>query len=207
MTDVALQGESPGHVIWICRALVVFPVAADAGSVRQVVVAIDMAIAALEFQMPPRQGKATLGMIKRSGLPGGSAVAHRAVRRKTRRRMVRVCRFLVILHVAAHARSAGQVVIAVGVAVRALQLGVRSGEGETYSSVIEARGLPSGCVVAVLAGLWKPERDVIRIRGFTEIRHVAPHTVGRRPLVLATHMATQAIEGGVRSGEGVAGNL
>ena len=90
MTDVALLGESPGHVIWIRRALVVLPVAADAGSVGQVVVAIDVAIAALQFQVPPRQGKAALGVIERSGLPGGSAVAHGAVRRKTRRYVVRI---------------------------------------------------------------------------------------------------------------------
>ena len=70
MTDVALLGESPRHVVWIRRALVVLPVAADAGSVGQVVVAIDVAIAALQFQVPSRQGKAALGMIERSGLPG-----------------------------------------------------------------------------------------------------------------------------------------
>ena len=107
----------------------------------------------------------------------------------------------------AHARSVGQAVVAVDVAVAALQLGVRARDGETHSGVIETRGLPCGRAVAVLAGLWKPERDVIRICGFAEIRHVAPYTVRRRPLVLATHVATQAIEGGVRSGEGVAGNL
>ena len=204
MADVALLGESPGHVIWIRRALVVLPVAADAGSIGQVVVAIDMAIAALQFQVPSRQGKAALGMIECSGLPRGGAVAHGAVRRKTRRCVVRVRCPLVVLHVAAHARSARQVVIAVDVAVGALQPGVRAADGETYSRVIEARGLPSGCGVAVLAGLWKPEREVIRIRGFAEIRHVTRHTVGRRPLVLATRMATRAIEGGVRAGEGVA---
>lgn len=70
MTDVALQGESPGHMIGIRRALVVLHVAADAGSVGQVVVAIDVAIAALQFHVPSRQGKTALGMIERSGLPG-----------------------------------------------------------------------------------------------------------------------------------------
>ena len=70
--------------------------------------------------------------------------------------------------------------------------------------MIEARGLPGGGAVAVLAGLWKPERDVIRIRGFAEIRHVASYTVRRRPLVLATHVASCAIDGGMRAGQGVA---
>ena len=131
VADVALQGESPGHVIWIRRALVVLPVTADAGGVGQVVVAIDMAIAALQFQVPSCQRKATLGMIKRGGLPGGSTVAHGAVRRETRRYVVRIRCFLVILHVAALARSAGQVVVDVDVAVAALQLGVRTCDGET----------------------------------------------------------------------------
>ena len=120
MADVALLGESPGHVIWIRRALVVLPVAADAGSIGQVVVAIDMAIAALQFQVPSRQGKAALGMIECSRLPRGGAVAHGAVRRKTLQCVVRVRCLLVVLHVAAYARSARQVVIAVDVAVGAL---------------------------------------------------------------------------------------
>lgn len=134
-------------------------------------------------------------------------MAHGAVRRKTRRYVVRIRGSLVILEVTAQARGVGQVVVAVGVAVATLQLGVRACDGETYSCVIETRGLPCGRVMAVLTCLWKPERDVIRICGFAEIRHVAPYTVRRRPLVLATHVATQAIEGGVRPGEGVAGNL
>jgi len=186
VTDVALLGKSPGHVIWITRALVVLHVAANTGSVGQVVVAIGVAIAALQFQVPSRQGKAAFGMIERGRLPRGSTVAHRAVRRKTRRYVVRIRCFLVILHVAAHARSVGQLVVAVDVAVAALQLGVGARDRETYRSMIETRRLPCGRAVAVLACLRETERNVIRICGFAEIRRVTPDTIGGRPFVLAT---------------------
>ena len=84
VANVALLRESARHVIRIRRALVVLHVATNAGCVGQTVVAIDVAIAALHFQVKSRQGKATLGMIERRGLPGQRTVAHGAVRRETR---------------------------------------------------------------------------------------------------------------------------
>lgn len=121
--------------------------------------------------------------------------------------MVRIRRALVILQVAAHACIAGQVVVPIDVAIAALQLGVRARDGETHSGVVEVRRLPCGSVVAVLAGLREPQRDVIRVGRFAEIRLVATHTVGWRSLVLAAHVATRAIERGMSPGEGEAGNF
>lgn len=76
MTNIALLRESPSHVIRIRRALVILQVAAYACIVGQVVVPVDVAIAALKFRVPSRQGKTALGMIERRRLPGQGAVAH-----------------------------------------------------------------------------------------------------------------------------------
>ena len=121
--------------------------------------------------------------------------------------MVRVGRFLEILHVAARTRRGRQVVVAISVTIAALQLGVSTRNREAHGSMIEARRLPRGCVVAVLTCLWESKRNVIRIRGFLERRHVTPDTVGGRPFVLATHVATQAVERGMGSGQGVTSHL
>ncbi len=121
--------------------------------------------------------------------------------------MIRIRRLLVILHVAARARACSQGVVTVGVAITTLQLGVSTSDRKTYRSMIEARRLPCGGAVAVLTCLRESKGNVIRIRGFAEIRRVTPDAVGRRPFVLSSHVAAQAIERGMRSSEGVACNF
>jgi len=207
MTDIALLRESPGHVIWIRRALVVSQVAAHACRVGQVVVPVDVAIAALQFQVPSCQRKPTLRMVERRRLPSRGAMAYRAVSRKACRHVVRIRCALVILQVAAHASRVGQVVVPVNVAIATLQPGMRARDGETHCGVIEARGLPCGRVVAVLTCLREPKRDVIRVGSLAKIRQVATHTVGWRSLVSSAHMATRAIKRGMGPGKGKPGNF
>ena len=121
--------------------------------------------------------------------------------------MVWVGRFLEILHVAARAGGCRQVVIAVGVAISTLQPRVSTCNRKAHRGVIETRRLPRGRAMAVLAGLRKSQCNVIRIRGFPEVRRVTSNAVGGRAFVLATHVATQAVERGMGSGQGVAGDL
>ena len=120
VADVALLGKSSSHVIRIRRALVILQVATHAGGIRQVVIPVDVTIAALQFQVPSRQRETALGMIKCGGLPGRGAVAHRAVGGKARRYVIRIRRGLVLLQVATHAGGAGEVVVPVDVAIAAL---------------------------------------------------------------------------------------
>jgi len=84
---------------------------------------------------------------------------------------------------------------------------VSTRDREADSSVIEARWLPCGCAVAVLACLRQSKRSVIRIQRLSEVRHMAPNTVGGCPFVFATHVTTQAVERGMGSSKGVASNL
>ena len=64
--------------------------------------------------------------------------------------------------------------------------------------MIEVGGLPRGRVVAILAGLRETEADVVGVGRPPEIRRVTTHAVRRCSLVLAAHVASQAVETGVR---------
>ena len=67
--------------------------------------------------------------------------------------MIRIIRALKIFQVAAHASGAGDVVVVVDVALRALHAGVGPGQGESGGRVIELGRHPGGAVVALIASL------------------------------------------------------
>jgi len=116
--------------------------------------------------------------------------------------MIRIGRSVVVLHVARGARRARQ--NCAGVAIAALQLGVRSGQRKSYGAVIEISGLPGGCVVAILTSLRKPEPDVIGVGCLPKIRHVTTDAIRRRSLIPAAQVACGAVEIGVGPGQGKA---
>ena len=62
--------ESPRYVIGIGRALVVLEVTTHARIAGQVVVTVDVAIAALQFRVPSGQRETAFGMIEGRRLPG-----------------------------------------------------------------------------------------------------------------------------------------
>ena len=109
-----------------------------------------------------------------SGQIGG--VAGIARRREPGLGVVRRRRSVVIAHVAVGARPAGDVVIAEGggVALVALQTGVRSRQRETCRRVIERRPAPAGHRrVATIASRGEVRCHVGRIHGAVVIAHVA----------------------------------
>lgn len=71
--------------------------------------------------------------------------------------------------------------------------------------MIEVGGLPRGRVVAILADLREAEADVVGVGRLLEIWHVTTHAVRGRSLVLAAHVASQAVETGVRPRQSEAG--
>lgn len=156
-------------MIRICRALIVLQVATHANRSHQVVVPILVAIGTLQFGVCACKWESTLRVVKRRGLPRRRAVAHGTVCGESCRDVVRVRRPLIILNVTARACRARKIEIAIQVAVGALQLGVCASKRKSDCGVIERRRLPSCRVVAVLAGLRKSKRNVIRIGGFSEI--------------------------------------
>ena len=181
--------------------------AADASRRCQVVVSAFVAIGALQLQVPAGQREATLGVIKRGRLPGRRAVADRAVCREPGRRMIRIGRSVVVLHVARRARRARQVVVPVGVAIGALQLGMRAGQWKSDRTVIEVGRLPGGCAVAVLTSLRQSKGDVVGIGSLLEIGHVTTHTVRRRSLVPPVQVAGRAVQTGMSPRQSEAGHF
>lgn len=84
---------------------------------------------------------------------------------------------------------------------------MRSGERKSYRAVVKGRRLPSGCVVASLAGLREGQSHVIGIRTFLIVGKVAAHAVGGRALESSSRMAGIAIECGVGAYQGKSGEL
>lgn len=120
--------------------------------------------------------------------------------------MIRICRALEILQVAGHACRAGQVVVIVNMAVRALPRGhcVRVGQRKPYCGVIELSIQPVVRTVALVAGCPELRGNVVWIRRDLKVRRVTRVTVRRHGLELAVGRALVAgiaIYCGVRPSE------
>ena len=203
--------EARGHVVRIGGALEILQVAVHARRIcaGQAVVVIDVALRALQRDMGAREGESRSGVIEVSSGPGSRVVALLASLREARTHVVRIRGALEILQVAVHARRicAGQAVVVVDVALRALHGRMRTGEREASGGVIKGRIVPGGRVVTLLASLGNSRRDVIRVRRPLEILHVTADARGIRAaeVVVAVDVALRALHGGVRPGQGEAG--
>lgn len=147
------------------------------------------------------QRECRLRMVESSGLPGRSGVTDLALLRDPGRHVIGIRRPLEILEVARYACSCGQVEIAIGVALIALQLRMSAGQRETYRIVIEAGRLPGGSRMAILASPGDPKRHVIRVAGLLKIRQVAADASRECALVFAARVASHAIQGCVHASE------
>lgn len=103
----------------------------------EVVVSVHVTLTALHVDMRPGQRERGLGVVKRSRLPGRCRMTHVAGLRNSCSEVIRIGRSLVVLQVTRHARGGGQIEIAVGVALIALQLGVSASKGKAYGIVVE----------------------------------------------------------------------
>ena len=113
--------------------------------------------------------------------------------------MVGVLRALIIRQMTAHACVCGDVVVVVDVAVEtdARRIGMRVGERESYRSVIEGRGLPRDCRVALLASLSEASGHVVRILRALKIRQVTAHARRRGDVVVVVDVAVEADARGI----------
>jgi hypothetical protein len=137
------------------RGVVILLVATDAGCGSDVVVVIDVAIRTLARRHHVRtsQREAGLCVIESRRLPGCRIVASLAGLRESTGHVVRIGRALEVLEVARHASRAGEVVVVVGMAVRALarRHGMRPSQRESGGRVIELAIRPRHHVVTLLA--------------------------------------------------------
>jgi hypothetical protein len=205
VADFALLWHARGDVIGIGGALIVLEMAGNAGSRREVVVAIHVTLGALHRDVGSCEGERRLGMIEGRRLPGGGGMANVALLRDTGRKMVRIRGCLIILQMATDAGSRGQAKISADVTLRALQVGMATGEREPDGIVIETRRLPGSGGMAVLASLRESQRNVVGIARLLIVRQMATDARCRRAFVPPARMTRGAIQGGVHSGESKTG--
>lgn len=96
-------------------------------------------------------------------------MASRAGRGNTGLLVIGIVGAVVILDVAGGAILGSEVVISVGVALRALQSGVCSGQRKPHQAVIKGCRLPGAGAVATPAGLREIRGYMVRVSGLTEI--------------------------------------
>ena len=140
------------------------------------------------------QLKAGAVVIKGRVQPRTRVVALFATLREIRRHVVRICRPLIVLQMTTHAGSSGQVVVVVGMAVRALTRWhcMHPGQGEVRQAVVKRRVRPRSRVVALGAGLGKASRYVVGIGGALIVLQMAGHTCDAAQAEVVVDMAVGA---------------
>ncbi len=124
-------GEGRRRVVGIGGALIIRLVTGEAVRGRSCKLPVDMATGAGHGGVRAGQREGRGVVIKARGSPGRRGVAHLALLREPRCRVVRIIGALEILQVAGHALGAQIRELPARVASLALQGGVRSREGET----------------------------------------------------------------------------
>src|SRR6202521_1324747 len=157
--------------------VVVLLVARDARSLGQAVVVVDVAVGtrARRNGVSAGERESGLGMVEVRRLPGAGRVAYFASLREAALRVIRVISVLEILQMANDARSLGQVVVVVDVAVGTLarRNGVTAGKRESGLGMVEVRRLPRARRVAHFASLREAALHVIGVISVLEILQMA----------------------------------
>ncbi len=144
--------------------------------------------------MGARQGPSRGSVIEGCGAPVRRVMADLALLRESGRGVVRVVCILKILQMATDTFGRAQVVIPVGVALRALHLQVRPGEREGSLRMIERSRLPGRCRVANIALLRDAGSDVVWIRRRLKILEMTGDACGRTQVEVAVGMALIALQ-------------
>ena len=209
MAHVARRREADLRMIRVVGVVEVGLMAAYAGRVRagQAVIAVDVALRALEGGMRSGERPSGGGVVEGAAAPVGRGVALIAIGGEAGLHVVRIRCPLEILQVAIHARPAVQAVVVIDVALRALQRGVRPGQRKPGRSVIEGCSCPVRRRMAGLAGRREPGRGVRGIIRIVEVGLMAADAgrIRARQVVISVDVALRALQRGVRAGQGEAG--
>ena len=122
-------------------------------------------------------------MVESGRLPGGRVVTDRAVMREVLRGVIGIVRSVEVRRMAGIAIRRRIRKLSVGMALSALQVGMRTGQRKSHKVVIKRRRLPGGCRVALRTIVRKIPRGVIRIGGILKVHGVAGIAVRRRARV------------------------
>lgn len=163
MAGRATSREACRDVVGVRGCLVLGPVTAVTIRRQRRVVVIHVAIGASHLGVRPRKRERCVVMVERRRCPGGRAMAYIALLRQSSRHVIGIGGSLKILQVAVHTSCAREVVVSVGVALRALHIGMGAGEWPAGSGVVEGGAGPVSRAVANLALLRESGRNVVGI--------------------------------------------
>ena len=140
MAQRAVLRESGGLVRRVVGTVVIGLVTAPARRAIQCVVVVDVARGALLGGVQAHQRESRSCVIEGGAVPINGSVAAGTILREAGLFVRWVGGFVVIGLVTAPARPAGQAEVVVGVALDALQVGMRAGQREPGSGVVEGSG-------------------------------------------------------------------
>jgi hypothetical protein len=172
VAGVARGWKSGRDMVGIRCALIIRLVARVAVRRHGRVVVVHMAARARHSGMCSRQWECSVVVIETRRLPCSSVVADFALLWEAGLHMVRIRRSVEIIEVARYACSVVQTVVAIHVALRTLQAGMRSGQRKSGRRVIERRARPRCRAVAGVASRWERCLHVVRIGCGLVILHV-----------------------------------
>jgi len=198
------------HVVRIRGSLEIFQVAADARGIcgGQGVVAIHVALRALHGRVRPGQREARGRVIKRRAVPRCCVVALLTGLRESRLHVIRIRRIVEVLDVARSAIGGRPDKVAIDVALRTGDVGVRARQRELRKGiVIESRRIPRARVVAGLTGSREASLRMRRIVRLVEVRQVAAHASGGRAHKFPADVAGVTVESSVRAHQRKSGEL
>ena len=180
MTGLARRREPSGRVGDRRGGVVVIGlVAGDASRAGQAVIVVDVAIGAQAWRnrVIPGEREPGAGMVECGIHPVRGVMTGVAGLREIRTDVIRVCRSLVVLQVATHARRGVQAVVVVNVAIGAgpRRHRVQPSERKPGAGMVERGIHPVGGVMAGIARLREIRRDVIRVRRPLIVLQVAAH--------------------------------
>ena len=185
MADVALLGQVGRNVVGVVCTLKVFEVATHAGGAGQVVIVVGMALTALHIGMGAGERPSGSRVIEGCGSPIRSAVADFTLLGEAAGHVIRIVGALIVLEMAAYASRGADAVVAIGMTLAALHIGMGSGQGPPGGRVIEGGGSPIRSAVARLALLRKTSGHVIGILSCLEFCQMATHTSRGGQVVVA----------------------
>ena len=166
---------------------------------------IDMALVAGDIDMGPGERERRVVVIECRPCPRCRGMACRAGCRKAGRGMSGIGGAVVIRLVAADTGSRQGRIVAVRVALRALQTGVGTGEWERRVVVIERGWAPTRSRMADRTIRRETRCHVVRIRSARKVRLVA-RIAGRRGCrEVVIGVALGALQRGMRPGQGIVG--
>jgi len=201
MACCACCGEPACHMVRVGDAVEVGLMAIDAILVKSGINIVHVAACARNRLMGTDEGERSVVVIERRWRPDARGMALVARLCKISRRMIRVCRILVIglmAHVAGRVR---ELVVAVRVAILALHSDMCSGEGEFRRSMVECCRSPS---VHRMTGRARCRKITPRVAGVIrggKIGLVAIETISVEADENIVHMAAGARHGLMRSDE------